>query len=112
MLDFGGMLKAAIDDGTETFGLENEVLESGGVDAYVVTPDLSSFVWVEKEKEINSSDSNANHHASLILEGWEICDVCQRDDFGAIKNEMNSNHHDETGRGGPADKNERQVFIW
>jgi len=51
MLDFGGMLKAAIDDGTETFRLENEVLESRGVDANVVTPDLSWCVWVERERE-------------------------------------------------------------
>ena len=53
MLDFGGMFEAAIDDGTETFRLENKVLESGGVDAYVVTPDIIcvGMGWNERERE-------------------------------------------------------------
>ena len=53
MLDFGGMFEAAIDDGTETFRLENKVLESGGVDAYVVAPDVIcvGMGWNERERE-------------------------------------------------------------
>jgi len=53
MLNFGRMFKAAIDDGTETFRLENKVLESGGVDAYVVAPDVIcvGMGWNERERE-------------------------------------------------------------
>ena len=37
VLDLGGMLETAIDDGTEAFGLEDEILETGGMDAYIMT---------------------------------------------------------------------------
>ena len=37
VLDLGGMLETAIDDGTEAFGLEDEILETRGMDAYIVT---------------------------------------------------------------------------
>jgi len=39
MLHFRGMFEATIDDGSEAFRLENKVLETGGVDSYIVTPD-------------------------------------------------------------------------
>ncbi len=48
MLDFRRMLEAAIDDGTETFGLENEVFETGCVDAYIVTPDWRRYKRVNE----------------------------------------------------------------
>mmetsp|Transcript_24460 Transcript_24460/g.43850 ORF Transcript_24460/g.43850 Transcript_24460/m.43850 type:complete len:202 (-) Transcript_24460:944-1549(-) len=38
MLDFGGVLETAIDNGAEAFRFENKVLETGGVDSYIVTP--------------------------------------------------------------------------
>jgi hypothetical protein len=53
MLDFGGMFKATIDDGTETFRLENEVLETGGVDTNVVTPNVRVCKKREKIKLLN-----------------------------------------------------------
>jgi len=37
VLDLGGVLETAIDDGAEAFGLEDEILEAGGMDAYIVT---------------------------------------------------------------------------
>ena len=37
VLDLGRMLETAIDDGTEAFRLEDEILETGGMDAYIVT---------------------------------------------------------------------------
>mmetsp|Transcript_31500 Transcript_31500/g.92397 ORF Transcript_31500/g.92397 Transcript_31500/m.92397 type:complete len:207 (-) Transcript_31500:60-680(-) len=37
VLDLGGMLETAIDDGAEAFGLEDEILETGGMDTYIVT---------------------------------------------------------------------------
>jgi len=39
MLDFRWVLKTAINNCAETFRLENEVLKTGGVDSYIVTPD-------------------------------------------------------------------------
>jgi len=50
MLDFGGMFKATIDDGTETFRLENKVLETGGVDTNVVTPNVRV---AQRERKLN-----------------------------------------------------------
>ena len=40
MLNFRGMFESTIDDSSEAFRLENEVLETGGMDSYIVTPDL------------------------------------------------------------------------
>jgi len=37
VLDLGGVLETAIDDGAEAFGLEDKILETGGMDAYIVT---------------------------------------------------------------------------
>jgi len=37
VLHLGRMLETAIDDGTETFGLEDEILETGGMNTYIVT---------------------------------------------------------------------------
>jgi hypothetical protein len=48
MLDFRGMLEAAIDDGSETLGLENEVFETGCVDTYIVTPDWRRYERVNE----------------------------------------------------------------
>jgi hypothetical protein len=39
VLDLRGMLETAINNGSEAFGLENEILETGRVDSYIVTPD-------------------------------------------------------------------------
>jgi hypothetical protein len=48
MLHFGGVLETAINNSAEAFGFENEVLETGRVDSYVVTPDRG----VERVSEI------------------------------------------------------------
>ena len=40
VLDFGGVFEAAVDDGAEAFGFEDEVFEAGGVDSYVVSSDI------------------------------------------------------------------------
>lgn len=41
MLNFRGMLKTTVDNGTETFRFEDKVFETGGVDSYIMTPDVS-----------------------------------------------------------------------
>jgi hypothetical protein len=38
MLNLGGVFKATIHNGTETFRLENEVLETRCMNSYIVTP--------------------------------------------------------------------------
>jgi hypothetical protein len=40
VLHFGGVLETTVNDGTEAFGFEDKVLETGGVNSYVMTPDV------------------------------------------------------------------------
>jgi hypothetical protein len=44
VLNLRRVLKTTIDDRTEAFGLENEVLETGRVDSDIVTPDGGDVV--------------------------------------------------------------------
>jgi hypothetical protein len=40
VLDFGGVLKTAVNNSTKAFRLEDEVFETRGVDSYIVAPDF------------------------------------------------------------------------
>jgi hypothetical protein len=43
MLNFRGVLKATVNNGAEAFRFENKVLETGGMNSYIMTPE--SLVW-------------------------------------------------------------------
>jgi hypothetical protein len=52
VLDFGRVLKTAVNNSTKAFRLEDEVFETRGVDSYIVAPDFVN----ERSAEIKKID--------------------------------------------------------
>lgn len=66
MLNFGGMLKTTIYDGTETFCFEDKIFESRGVDT-----DIMSSVFLKNRKKV-IFDNGLN----IDVEWLFFCIIC------------------------------------
>ena len=79
---FGGVLETAIDDGAEAFGLEDEILEAGGMDAYIVT-----------SAQIQSTQRRGRKRVGWDFEKREVNVGCRSVEVGHCR------RHGEGGRG-------------